>query len=341
MKAVRWFASSAITALAVATLAVGCDNSGSGGSEGEAASDVGADSERRRDVLRRELREKLGSAYDTVVPALDPAELSRGANLYERLCISCHGRLGDGRGLMARHLAIGPGDFTDPALASFLSDQARLEILRSGSPGTTMNGFGETLSDEDLAEVFEVVRLFAPTMAEEHEPAHLFRGREFFDATDAADFSLANQHGDRFALSDHRGEVVLLFFGYIHCPDVCPATLSIWTKLEEQLGEDAQNVSFLFVTVDPTRDSPERMKAQLAPFGEHIQGLTGSKEALAPLYEAYDVRREAQSIGSGGAYLMDHNPETLLIDPQGRLRLRYIFGTPAVDIADDVRWLLR
>lgn len=298
----------------------------------------------RRAELRQLLQGQLGPSYDDPVAPL-AGDNSRGEALYARLCVSCHGRLGDGRGSVARHLAVPPGDFTDPLQASFLSDRARLEILREGSPGTTMRGFADTLSEEELAGVFGQVRSFVND-AVPVEPAHLFRGSEVFDAPVADDFVLTDQLGRRFSLADQRGRVVLLYFGYIHCPDMCPATLSIWTELHELLGEDAAKVSFVFVTVDPTRDSPERLKGLLSVFGDHIDGLTGSPEELEPVYEAFDVHREQVPFGEGGdegegGYLMDHGLDTLLIDGRGRPRVRFRFGTAAEDMVDDVRWLLR
>ena len=298
----------------------------------------------RRAELRQRLQEQLGPSYDDPVAPF-AGDSARGDALYALLCVSCHGRLGDGRGSVARHLAVPPGDFTDPVKASFLSDQARLEILRNGSPGTTMRGFADTLSEEELAGVFEQLRGFV-TEAAPVEPAHLFRGIEVFDAPVADDFVLTDQLGRRFSLADQRGRVVLLYFGYIHCPDMCPATLSIWTELKALLGEGAANVSFVFVTVDPTRDSPERLKGLLSVFGDHITGLTGSPAELAPVYEAFDVHREQVALGEGGdegegGYLMDHGLDTLLIDGTGRPRVRFRFGTAAEDMVDDVRWLLR
>ncbi|GEM_PF-453411 len=306
----------------------------------------------RREELRQSLQEQLGSAYDEPVDTFvgDPA---RGEELYDRLCVSCHGRMGDGRGSVARHLSVPPGSFTDPLQSSFLSDQARLEILRNGSPGTTMRGFADTLSEQELAELFEQVRGFASEVGLGHAapmdrdlgeagPAHLFRGMEVFDAPVADDFALTDQRGQSFSLADQRGRVVLLYFGYIHCPDMCPATLSIWTDLKEQLGDDAAKVSFVFVTVDPSRDTPERLQGLLSVFGDHIIGLTGSRAELDPVYEAFDVHREQVPVGeSAEAYLMDHGLDTLLIDRRGRPRVRFRFGTAAEDMVDDVRWLLR
>lgn len=325
--------------LAIPWISSGCGDAGGAGLDESSV----ATNPSRRSALREQLREQLGSSYDEPVPGAAAAALPRGDELYQQLCAGCHGRLGDGRGAVSRHLAVGPGDFSDPLAASFFSDRARLEILRNGSPGTTMGAFSELLEEDDLAVVFDRVREFARGPARPQQaPAHLFRGREVFDATVAADFTLTDQRGDSFSLAEQRGRVVLLFFGYIHCPDVCPATLSIWTELERQLGADAADVRFVFITVDPARDSPQRLQQLLAVFGDGIVGLSGSAEDLEAVYEDYDVRREALVIGEGsGGYLMDHSPQTLLIDREGMLRLRYTFGTAAADIAEDVRWLLR
>ena len=169
-----------------------------------------------------------------------------------------------------------------------------------------------------------------------------FRGTVLSTPVPAPDFTLTDQHGRPFRLSDQRGRVVLLFFGYTHCPDVCPTTLATWKQVYDALGTEAQRVRFVFITVDPERDTPERLRAHVALFNPDFIGLTGPPEVLEAVYQAYGVYREKDaSAKTALGYLVNHTASTLLIDPQGRWRLRFSFGTPAEDIVHDVRVLLR
>jgi len=168
-----------------------------------------------------------------------------------------------------------------------------------------------------------------------------FHGTELNPPQPAPDFTLTDQHGQPFRLSDQRGKVVLLFFGYTHCPDVCPTTLARWKQIYDALGENAERVRFVFITVDPERDTPGRLQQHLAVFNPKFIGLTGTPEQLAPVYQAYHVYREkVQESQSAAGYLMNHTAGTFLIDPEGRWRLGYSFGTPPEDIVEDIGVLL-
>ncbi|RMF33812.1 MAG: SCO family protein [Chloroflexi bacterium] len=169
-----------------------------------------------------------------------------------------------------------------------------------------------------------------------------FRGTAIEPPRPAADFVLTDQDGRPFRLSDQRGHVVLLFFGYTHCPDVCPATLTTWKQVHEALGDDADRVRFVFITVDPERDTPERLKEHVTLFGPDFLGLTGPPEALEAVYKAFGVYREKVTTEESAlGYLMNHTARTYLLDQEGRWVLSYAFGTPAEDIVHDIRQLLR
>lgn len=156
------------------------------------------------------------------------------------------------------------------------------------------------------------------------------------------DFVLTDQNGHPFRLSDQRGKVVLLFFGYTQCPDVCPTTLATWRKVHEGLGEDAQQVRFVFVTVDPERDTSERLGLHVSAFNPEFIGLTGSQEELDAVYGIFDIVHEKDtSSGSAAGYLVNHTATTFAIDPAGQWRLRLPYGTPVEDIVHDVRQLLQ
>lgn len=144
-----------------------------------------------------------------------------------------------------------------------------------------------------------------------------------------------------FDLSAQRGKVVLLFFGYTTCPDVCPATLGEMKQVLQRLGGQAQNVQVVFVTVDPQRDTPEKMQRYTAAFDPRIAGVTGKEEDLQPIWQAYGVYREIRQGGTAAGYLVDHSARVYLIDREGFLRATYPFGTPVEDLLSDVRFLLK
>ncbi len=155
----------------------------------------------------------------------------------------------------------------------------------------------------------------------------------------AADFTLTNQDGLPFRLSDQQGKVVLIFFGYTNCPDVCPVTLSEFKKVRSALGDLAQKVEFVFITVDPQRDTPEKLKAHLANFDPSIIGLTGTEAELGPVWKHYGVYHEKQDTGSAAGYLVDHTAITYAIDKQGNWRLTYPFGMETQKLVADVSHL--
>lgn len=168
-----------------------------------------------------------------------------------------------------------------------------------------------------------------------------FRGSAVAEPAIVPDFVLIDENGEPFQLSDQRGNVVLLFFGYTSCPDVCPTTLANWRKVHESLGEDADRVRFVFVTVDPERDSAERLGLHVNAFNPDFIGLTGTPEALEAVYDIFDVFYEIDaSSASALGYLVNHTATTFVLDTEGVWRLRETYGTPYEDIAHDIRQLL-
>ena len=156
----------------------------------------------------------------------------------------------------------------------------------------------------------------------------------------APDFSLTTHTGQPASLRDFRGKLVVMFFGYTHCPDVCPATLGVTAKAMDLLGKKAEDIQVLFITVDPERDTPERLTEYITYFDPNFTGLTGTPEEIAQvaaLYGVYYARQAAE----GEGYWLDHTASTLVIDRTGRLKLILPFGTSAEDMAADLRMLLK
>ena len=153
-----------------------------------------------------------------------------------------------------------------------------------------------------------------------------------------ADFRLTDHNGMTRTLADFRGKAVALFFGYTHCPDMCPTTLADLAQAVRLLGSDAGRVQVLFVTVDPERDTPEMMAQYVPAFHPSFLGLHGDEQATAQAAKAFYVGYQKQPALYG--YNVDHSPGTFLVDPQGRVRLRAPHAQRAEWFADDIRLLL-
>ena len=167
-----------------------------------------------------------------------------------------------------------------------------------------------------------------------------FRGTEMPE-TVMADFVLEDHNGQPFKLSGQRGKVVVFFFGYTFCPDVCPLTLSTWKRVHDALQADAQQVKFVYVTVDPQRDTPEKLKTHLAVFSSDFTGLTGSPEALKEVYANFGVYAERVNIAASAAgYLMNHSTRMFVVDQNGVWRLLIDHDAPVYDVVHDLRLLL-
>jgi protein SCO1 len=156
----------------------------------------------------------------------------------------------------------------------------------------------------------------------------------------AADFSLEATDGSSYRLSEQHGEVVLLFFGYTHCPDVCPTTLYDYKQIMQRLKSNTEKVQFLFVTVDPERDSLDHLADYVAAFDASILGLSGSPAKLTEMYQNYGVFVEMKDVGSAAGYLVDHTARIYVIDQGGNLKLTFPFGMQADAMADDLMHLL-
>jgi protein SCO1 len=137
----------------------------------------------------------------------------------------------------------------------------------------------------------------------------------------APDFTLTDQDGHPYTLSAHRGHPFALFFGYTHCPDVCPTTLAALARAKRKLGPGGEAFDVVLVTVDPARDTPATLKRYVRLFDPTFAGLTGSEAQLDPVYAAYHVYHRAGSgKGSANGYIVAHSSAVQFISPGGRLR---------------------
>ncbi len=154
------------------------------------------------------------------------------------------------------------------------------------------------------------------------------------------DFHLVDQRGGARSLADFKGKVVMLFFGYTHCPDMCPTTLAQMAQVRTKLGADASRVQGLFVTIDPERDTPEVLAKYVAAFDPSFLGLRSDAAATAALAKEFKVYFSANKADPNGHYTVDHMGAVYVFDPAGRLRLLMTAGTPVDAMAADVATLL-
>jgi protein SCO1/2 len=156
-----------------------------------------------------------------------------------------------------------------------------------------------------------------------------------------ADFSLASTTGETFTLSEHQGQIILLYFGYRTCPDICPTTFSTMKRVYQELGEPADKVKVVFVTVDPERDTLENMTLYTSAFHDDFIGLRDDGEPLKQIMSEFGVVATRRKVGESAlSYLIDHTASVFLIGADGKLLAQYLYGTDYRDYVHDVKLLL-
>jgi protein SCO1/2 len=154
------------------------------------------------------------------------------------------------------------------------------------------------------------------------------------------DFRLTDHNGKTRTLADFRGKVVVIFFGYTQCPDVCPTTMTELKAVLQQLGPDAQRVQVLFVTLDPERDTRELLANYVPAFDPSFLGLYGDLETTAKTAKEFRVFYQKQPGPTPSSYTLDHTAGSYVFDPQGRVRLFVRHGDGGANLVADLRALL-
>jgi protein SCO1/2 len=168
------------------------------------------------------------------------------------------------------------------------------------------------------------------------------RSGTFDPPREAPTFNLDGSNGSKLSPRDHLGKVVIVEFGYTYCQDVCPITLAHLTEAYKKMGSAARDVQLIYVTVDPARDSPERLREHLAAFNPSFLGATGTPDDLQAVQKAYGVvAKQVVSPNPALGYAVDHSSSLYLVDRQGKLRGLVPFGTPVDDIVHDLEFLLK
>lgn len=170
---------------------------------------------------------------------------------------------------------------------------------------------------------------------------YTYRGTSIEPPLPMADFQLTDQHGADFRLSDLKGKLVLVFFGYTYCPDVCPITLATFRQVRANLTQQADKVRFVFITVDPQRDSPEVLAKHLQNFDAQFIGLTGGEEELAKVWKQFGAYREIRQVEGSQNYLVDHTARIYVLDADQNLILTYPYDIGARILLEDMRHLLK
>ena len=172
------------------------------------------------------------------------------------------------------------------------------------------------------------------------EPKAAFRGIDITGADYARNFSLPDHNGRTRTLSDFSGKVVVVFFGFTQCPDVCPTSMAELAAVKKLLGADGDRLQGLFVTVDPERDSAPMLKAYMANFDPSFLALIPGREQLPAVAKDFRIYYKRVEGRTPTSYTMDHSAGSYLYDPQGRIRLYHRYGSGAEALAADIRLLL-
>jgi protein SCO1/2 len=157
----------------------------------------------------------------------------------------------------------------------------------------------------------------------------------------ARDFDLTDHNGKQRHLSDFAGKVVLMFFGYTQCPDVCPTTMAEMTAIKKALGKDGERLQVLFVTVDPERDTAELLKAYMENFDPTFLALRTTPDKLVELTKDYKIYYKKVEGSTPTSYTMDHSAGSYIYDPKGKLRLFTRYGSPQEALTKDIQALLK
>lgn len=174
-------------------------------------------------------------------------------------------------------------------------------------------------------------------MAFWQEDPYVFNGGFYEPPRVAHDvINAVDQNGDPFSFEDFEGKTIFVYFGYTNCPDACPATLAEWMEVKAVLGDKADDVVFVMISVDPERDTPERLKEWMSFWDSSFYGVSMSVEDTKAMTELWGITANKREGGSQSGYLVDHDVATYVISPQGQLLLTYPLGFAPEDIAADI-----
>jgi protein SCO1 len=168
-----------------------------------------------------------------------------------------------------------------------------------------------------------------------------FKSVDVTGADYSQNFSLSDQFGKTRTIADFKGKVVVVFFGFAQCPDVCPTTMAELAEIKKLLGKDGDKLQAVFITVDPERDTAEVLTAYMGNFDPSFVALRGSLEQTAATAKHFKIYYKKVPGKTPGSYTMDHSAGSYVFDPQGRVRLYTRYGSGVTALADDIKLLLK
>lgn len=194
------------------------------------------------------------------------------------------------------------------------------------------------MTKRSLWVTLSLVAVLGLSACSQDKPA--FRGVDITGADYAQGWSLSDQDGQVRTLKDFSGKVVVVFFGFTQCPDVCPTALQEIAEAKQLLGADSGKLQGIFITIDPERDTPELLKAYVANFGPDFVALRPSPEQLPKVTKDFKIYYKKVEGKTPTSYSMDHSAGSFTFDPQGRIRLYNRHASGAAVLAADARILL-
>jgi protein SCO1/2 len=165
-------------------------------------------------------------------------------------------------------------------------------------------------------------------------------GTDITGADFAKDFSLLDHHGQKRQLKDYIGKAVVMFFGYTHCPDVCPTTMADMAKAMKLLGEQANQVQVIFITLDPERDTQEVLAKYVPSFDERFVGLYGNAAQTAEVAKTFKVFYEKQVEAGKSGYTIDHSAGSYVYDKTGKVRIYFKYGQKPNEMVSDLKQIM-
>jgi len=168
-----------------------------------------------------------------------------------------------------------------------------------------------------------------------------FLSTDITNASFGRDFKLSDHNGDIRSLADFKGKVIVLFFGYTNCPDICPGIMGKLAGTIKKLGNDSSHVQVLFISVDPEHDTPAILKQYVSTFNPTFLGLSGDLQTTTNIAKEFKISFQKQTETTQDSYIMDHSTGVYIFDPKGRLRLYVNSGTNIDMISHDILELLR
>ena len=174
----------------------------------------------------------------------------------------------------------------------------------------------------------------------DNKPKATLVGTDITGADFGKDFNLLDHHGEKRQLKDYLGKTVVLFFGYTHCPDVCPTTMADMANAMKLLGEEANKVQVIFITLDPERDTQEVLAKYVPSFDKRFVGLYGNAAQIAETAKTYKVFSEKQVEAGKSGYTIDHSAGSFVYDKEGKIRIYFKYGQKPNEIASDLKQIM-